>query len=398
MRSGTPAETIRMRILDTRGKIPGDEDHDSQHHGHGREGVQTMGREWWFGQDTHDVNVMEHVADNDLSGYLPRVYCKAPPKCSRQPKRCLSPPIVSSASFWLALIADESYPNHKISKRKLHLSQLLRKMSVKFIFVIFGGIVLTLVDNARILPRVKRQSLRVRITAKDDSIVLQYLSSSPAIKLQGYVLGYGGRYTKQNISLPDNGDPFEVDVEFNPKYLIAVHPVAEQTKAALGKKCKGNLDLHKPPQITIDTRTPTSVFLTWAHSLKGTVYKNVGHECGDERHYTVRYREKEKNKKWLYQCCPTSETMIDNLKPNTVYEFGVRVTKAKENGIWSKPTSYFTTVTSSPTSTENDQGHKVSKKFAVTFNNGNPKNSRKHENGAHFTKIIMDKPVHNRKP
>ncbi|XP_078416197.1 uncharacterized protein LOC144691708 isoform X2 [Cetorhinus maximus] len=250
-------------------------------------------------------------------------------------------------------------------------------MTVKFLFVIFGGIVLTLVDNARILPRVKRQSLKVRITAKDDSIVLQYLSSSPAIKLQGYVLGYGGRHSKQNITLPDNGDPLEVDVEFNPKYLIAVHPVAEQSKATLKKKCKGNLDLHKPPQITIATRTSTSVFLTWTNSFKGKVYKHIGDECADERHYTVRYREKERNKKWLYQCCPTSETLIDNLKPNTVYEFGVRVTKAKEEGVWSKPAKYVTTVTPSPTSTENDQSQKTSKTFAINFNSGNPKNSEK---------------------
>ncbi|GCB67046.1 hypothetical protein scyTo_0013650, partial [Scyliorhinus torazame] len=252
-------------------------------------------------------------------------------------------------------------------------------MSVKFLFVIFGGIVLTLVDNARIFPRVKRQSLKVRITAKEDSIVLQYLSPSPAIKLQGYILGYGGRFSKQNITLPDNGDPFEVDVEFNPKYLIAIHPVAEQSKATLKKKCKGKLDLQKPPQIMIATRTPTSVFLTWTNSFTGKVYPHVGKECADERHFTVRYREKERTKNWLYQCCPTSETMIDNLKPNTVYEFGVRVTKAKEEGVWSEPTNYVTTVTSSPTSTENDHRQKMSKKVSVNFSKGNHKNSRKSE-------------------
>lgn len=63
------------------------------------------------------------------------------------------------------------------------------------------------------------------------------------------------------------------------------------------------------------------------------------------RQFTVRYREKERDKKWKYQLCPTSETTIDNLKPNTVYEFGIRITKAKEDGIWSKPKTYTTTVT-----------------------------------------------------
>ncbi|XP_048396841.2 target of Nesh-SH3 isoform X20 [Stegostoma tigrinum] len=254
-------------------------------------------------------------------------------------------------------------------------------MSVKFLFVIFGGIVLILVDNARMLPRVKRQSLKVRITAKDDTIILQYLSSNPDIRLQGYIIGHGGRNIKQNLTLPNNGDPFEVDVEFYPKYLIAVHPVAEQSKAALKKKCKGNLNHQKPPQITISTRTATSVFLTWTNGIKGNVYKHGGHNCGDERHYTVRYREKEGDENWLYQCCPTSETTIDNLKPNTVYEFGVRVSKAKEEqeGTWSEPTNYVTAVTSSPKSTEKDQTQKISKKLAINFNSETLKNTRKPE-------------------
>ncbi|XP_072901296.1 uncharacterized protein abi3bpa isoform X21 [Hemitrygon akajei] len=252
-------------------------------------------------------------------------------------------------------------------------------MSVKFLFVIFGGIALSLVENARILPRVKRQSLKVRITAKDDSIVLQYLSTSPVIKLQGYVLGLGGRFSKQNITLPGNGDPIEVDVDFNPKYLVAVHPVADQSNAALGKKCKGIPDLHKPPQLSIDPRTPTSVFLTWGFNFKDKGYK-VGKECESERQYTIRYREKERDKKWKYHLCPTREATIDNLKPNTVYEFGIRVSKAKGDGVWSKPTIYSTTIAPQPRSTKSDQNEKkLLNKVEVNFNSENPKHPKKSE-------------------
>lgn len=53
------------------------------------------------------------------------------------------------------------------------------------------------------------------------------------------------------------------------------------------------------------------------------------------RHYTVRYREK--NRKWNYQTCPTKDTVIDNLKPNTVYEFGVQPSSKDGTGAWSKP-------------------------------------------------------------
>lgn len=57
--------------------------------------------------------------------------------------------------------------------------------------------------------------------------------------------------------------------------------------------------------------------------------------CLCVRHYTVRYREK--NRKWNYQTCPTSDTVIDNLKPNTVYEFGVQPSSKDATGVWSKP-------------------------------------------------------------
>ena len=57
--------------------------------------------------------------------------------------------------------------------------------------------------------------------------------------------------------------------------------------------------------------------------------------CLGLRHYMVRYREK--NRKWNYQTCPTSDTVIDKLKPNTVYEFGVQPNSKDGSGVWSKP-------------------------------------------------------------
>lgn len=57
--------------------------------------------------------------------------------------------------------------------------------------------------------------------------------------------------------------------------------------------------------------------------------------CLRLRHYTVRYRER--HRKWNYQTCPTSDTVIDNLKPNAVYEFGVQPNAKDVTGVWSKP-------------------------------------------------------------
>lgn len=58
------------------------------------------------------------------------------------------------------------------------------------------------------------------------------------------------------------------------------------------------------------------------------------------RLYTVRYREKGKDKKWVFQLCPATETVIDNLKPNTPYEFGVK--DNAEDSIWSKTLNHKT--------------------------------------------------------
>lgn len=63
------------------------------------------------------------------------------------------------------------------------------------------------------------------------------------------------------------------------------------------------------------------------------------------RFYTVRYREK--NKDWTFQLCPTTETVIDNLKPNTLYEFGV---KDNSDEIWGK-----------------SQNHKTNRKWKLLF-------------------------------
>lgn len=62
------------------------------------------------------------------------------------------------------------------------------------------------------------------------------------------------------------------------------------------------------------------------------------------RFYTVRYREKDKEKKWVFQLCPVTETVVDNLKPNTLYEFGVK--DNMEDSIWSKTFNHKTVLSS----------------------------------------------------
>ncbi|KTF85642.1 hypothetical protein cypCar_00029935 [Cyprinus carpio] len=185
---------------------------------------------------------------------------------------------------------------------------------------------------------VRRQNMKVRINATGDTIVLKFVRPNPDVKLEGYILGYGSSmFSKQFIQLPENGEPYETEIDAEPKYLVAVQPIPTND---VKKHCTGKVNLDKPLHLVIDSVTPTSVLLSWGTYLKTPYEGNIMNECLEEGHYTIRYRER--NRKWIYQTCPTSDTVIDNLKPNTPYEFGVRSNKDDRSGMWSKPVIHNT--------------------------------------------------------
>ncbi|XP_053296621.1 target of Nesh-SH3 isoform X2 [Pleuronectes platessa] len=181
--------------------------------------------------------------------------------------------------------------------------------------------------------RVRRQNMKVRINATGDTIVMKFLRPNADTKLEGYILGYGSSmFSKQFIPLPENGEPYETEFDAEPKYLIAVQPIPTND---VKKHCTGKVELQKPLHLVIGSVTPTSVLLSWGTLLKTPHEGNIMNDCVEDGHYTVRYRER--SRKWNYQTCPTSDTVIDNLKPNTVYEFGVQPSAKDVTGMWSKP-------------------------------------------------------------
>ncbi|MEQ2177566.1 hypothetical protein GOODEAATRI_004889, partial [Goodea atripinnis] len=89
------------------------------------------------------------------------------------------------------------------------------------------------------------------------------------------------------------------------------------------------VNLEKPLHLVIGSISPTAVLLSWGNHLKTPYEKNIMNECLEDGFYTIRYRERNRN--WIYQTCPTSDTVIDHLKPDTQYEFGVRPNKDDRN-------------------------------------------------------------------
>ncbi|XP_073163447.1 target of Nesh-SH3 isoform X26 [Lepidochelys kempii] len=205
-------------------------------------------------------------------------------------------------------------------------------MISRLVFLLFCGHIALNLGNAQKLPRVKRQNLKVQINTTDDTICMKYLRLSPDTKLQGFILGYGSSFfSNQYIPLPSEGKSYVTEVDAEPRYLITVRPAPIPNHK---KTCSGKTKTQKPLQMVIGTLTPTSVFLSWGILVNPQHDWTAMSSCASDRFYTVRYREKDKNKKWGFQLCPITETVVENLKPNTPYEFGVK--DNTEDGIWSK--------------------------------------------------------------
>ncbi|NWU08212.1 TARSH protein, partial [Cephalopterus ornatus] len=126
-----------------------------------------------------------------------------------------------------------------------------------------------------------------------------------------------------------------------PRYLVSVRPARVSNNK---KSCSGRTKTQKPLQLVVGTLTPTSVFLSWGILVNPQYDWTATSNCASDRFYTVRYREKGKDKKWVFQLCPVTETVIDNLKPNTQYEFGVK--DNVEDSIWSKTFNHKTVLSS----------------------------------------------------
>ncbi|XP_069886461.1 target of Nesh-SH3 isoform X3 [Dipodomys merriami] len=202
-----------------------------------------------------------------------------------------------------------------------------------------GSIALAL-GNAQKLPKGKKPNLRVHINTTSDSIFLKFLRPSPNTKLEGFLLGYGSNLSpNQYFPLPTEGKYTEAVVDAEPKYLIVVRPAPPPSQK---KSCSGKSRPRKPLQLVVGTLTPSSVFLSWGFLINPHHDWTLPSQCPNDRLYTIRYREKDKEKKWVFQLCPATETIVENLKPNTVYEFGVK--DNMEGGIWSKIFNHKTVV------------------------------------------------------
>ncbi|KAK7154200.1 hypothetical protein R3I94_007533 [Phoxinus phoxinus] len=207
-------------------------------------------------------------------------------------------------------------------------------------FLLFLCEILLLRQTSASTLRVQRQNMRVRISAVGDTIVFKFIRPHVDSRLEGYILGYGSSMlSKQLIHLPEDGQPFETEIDAEPKYMIAVQSKKPEEPK---KQCTGKVDLEKPLNVVIGSVTQSSVLLSWGTLLNTSFMDSVLEDCIDEGQFTVRYREKEPSNTWNYQTCPSTSTVIDNLKPDALYEFAVQPDADKNTGAWSPPVIHNT--------------------------------------------------------
>ncbi|XP_028327662.1 target of Nesh-SH3-like isoform X2 [Gouania willdenowi] len=175
--------------------------------------------------------------------------------------------------------------------------------------------------------------VKVVISVSSDSIVMTFKRPNADVKLQGFILGYG-LSSNQLLPLPQDGAELHVELDAEPNYLVAVQPITELRPK---KHCTGQVNLQQPPNLLVVSVLPSAVLLSWGETLKTS---NIWDECLEDGFFTVRYREKDNP--WVFQSCPVSDTVVNNLKPDTLYEFNVRANKDEQCGVWSKPVLYNT--------------------------------------------------------
>lgn len=75
--------------------------------------------------------------------------------------------------------------------------------------------------------------------------------------------------------------------------------------------------------------------MTLEVNCKDSGLRDDCHVPFSHRQYTVRYREKGESARWDYKQVANRRVLVDNLIPDTVYEFAVRISQGERDGQWS---------------------------------------------------------------
>ncbi|XP_043860818.1 fibronectin type III domain-containing protein 1 [Dromiciops gliroides] len=195
---------------------------------------------------------------------------------------------------------------------------------------------------------VPNKPLRVRVRSSDDKLSVQWKAprasgvKSPR-RSQGFLLGYGESGRKMNyVPLTRDERAHEIKkLASESVYVVSLQSMNSQGqsqpvyRAALTKrKTEEEDELEEPEDISVRVMSSQSVLVAWVDPVVEKQKRTVA-----SRQYTVRYREKGESARWDYKQISGRRTLIEDLIPDTMYEFAVRISQGERDGKWS--TSVF---------------------------------------------------------
>lgn len=183
------------------------------------------------------------------------------------------------------------------------------------------------------------------------------------IKVRAYVLGWGKGYPDEvTHELDENSRSFEIrDLEPNSEYVIALRarnhigdgpPKYDNTRTREDIMTEFAQPLEVPVGLRAIPMSGSSIVVYWTDTTLGK-----SQHVKDNRFYTVRYSTTGSTR-YRYHNTTDLNCMIGDLKPNTQYEFEVKVVKGRRESLWSMSV-LNSTMTAAPASPPRDLGVKM---------------------------------------
>lgn len=181
-----------------------------------------------------------------------------------------------------------------------------------------------------------------------------------SVMIRGYTVGWGVGIPDVYSKVIDGRQPkgFTIgNLQPASEYVISVRafnqigdgqPIYDTFKTLMESAAEPQTPMWPPIGLKAVVLSSTTVILYWSDTtLKG-------HVNNDNRRYTVRYTSSPSpSPRYRYLNSAELNCMIDDLKPNTQYEFSVKVVKGKRESTWSMSV-FNTTQEAAPSSPPRD--------------------------------------------
>ncbi|XP_029408057.2 neogenin isoform X6 [Bactrocera dorsalis] len=181
----------------------------------------------------------------------------------------------------------------------------------------------------------------INIVPGGDNIALHWgPPQQHEIKIRSYVLGWGRGIPDENIIELKESERYYVlkKLESNTEYVVSLRarnskgdgqPIYDNIKTRDEEPVDMPMPLEVPVGLRAITMSSSSIVVYWIDTM---LSKNQ--HVIDNRHYTVRFGISGSSR-YRYHNTTDLNCMINDLRPNTQYEFAVKVVKGRRESAWS---------------------------------------------------------------